>query len=55
MNKASLNFHLTEHNRKIAYKKLEGKSTEEPGIIFLYEFLMKSRSEVLTKCSFNVD
>ena len=35
MNKVSLNFHLTEHNRKIAYKKLEGKSTEEPGIIFL--------------------
>ena len=35
MNKVSLNFHLTENNRKIAYKKLEGKSTEEPGIIFL--------------------
>ena len=35
MNKVSLNFHLTENNRKIAYKKLDGKSTEEPGIIFL--------------------
>lgn len=35
MNKVSLNFYLTENNRKIAYKKLEGKSTEEPGIIFL--------------------
>ena len=35
MNKISLNFHLTKNNRKIAYKKLEGKTTEEPGIIFL--------------------
>ena len=35
MNKVSFNFHLTEHNRKIAYKKLEGKKTGEPGIIFL--------------------
>ena len=35
MNKVSLNFHLTENNRKIAYKKLDGKSTEEPGILFL--------------------
>ena len=35
MNKVNLNFHITEHNRKIAYKKLEGQSTEEPGIIFL--------------------
>ena len=41
MNKVSLNFHLTEHNRKIAYKKLEGKSTEEPGIIFLGGFSIR--------------
>ena len=35
MNKVILNFHITNQNRKIAYKKFEGKSKNKPGILFL--------------------
>tara|TARA_X000001036_G_C20588914_1_gene769922 strand:+ start:335 stop:1102 length:768 start_codon:yes stop_codon:yes gene_type:complete len=35
LDKVSLNFHITNQKRKIAYKKIEMNSTKKPGIFFL--------------------
>ncbi len=35
MDKVSLNFHITNQKRKIAYKKIEMNSTKKPGVFFL--------------------
>ncbi|MFL2801401.1 MAG: alpha/beta fold hydrolase [Paracoccaceae bacterium] len=35
MDKINLKFHINDQNKKIAYKKFEGKSANSPGVIFL--------------------